>query len=227
MSNPTTAANPQRLYQFASRAWPAERNAGDVSHQQFEPLLARWNQARSAAGLAPTYLDVHVGVLLHGYLNVNDWLFAVARAFAAADGRYLHETWPPGSPATRQGVILTPQSDPDALVSVGEAGLLAQLAAAGPEKVPGPADVDPGLAASGDPSDPSSACWALGNLGSPALGSSGLRMPDAASGSLPSPATLQCLGAADEPPPPAVPGLVGPGFVNGKRPLRVDEEYTR
>ncbi len=229
MSNPTTAANPRHLYQFATRSWRAERAAGDASHEQFEPLLSRWNQARSSAGLAPSYLDVHLGVLLHSYLNVDDWLFAVARAFAAADGRYLNDTWPPGSPSTREGVVLTPQSDPDALVTAVEAGLLAQLAAAGPERVPGPVDVDPTLAGSGDPTDPSSASWALGNLGSPALGPSPLRMPDETAAALPPPppATLRYLGATDEVPPTPTPGLVGPGFVNGKRPLRLDEDDRR
>lgn len=228
MSNPMTAANPLHLYQFATRGWRAGRAAGDVSHQQFEPLLSRWNQARSGAGLASSYLDVHIGVLLHSYLNVDDWLFAVARAFAAADGRYLDDTWPPGSPSTREGVVLTPQSDPDALVTVVDAGVLAQLAA-GPEKVPGPADVDPTLASSGDADDPSSASWALGNLGSSALAVSPLRRPDETAAALPSPppATLQYLGPAGEvlPIPAAADG--GAGFVNGKRPLRLDEEYTR
>lgn len=228
MSNPTTAANPLHLYQFATRSWRVERSAGDVSHQQFEPLLARWNQARSDAGRVPSYLDVHIGVLLHSYLNVDDWLVAVARAFAAADGRYLNDTWPPGSFATREGIILTPQSDPDALVTVDDAGPLAELAAAGPEKVPGPADVDPALVDRSDPADPSSASWALGNLGSSTFGPLGHRWPDESADVAPSPppATLHCLGAADDVPRPPL-GIAGPALVNGKRPLRLDEQYTR
>lgn len=226
MSNPTTAANPQHLLQYANRSWRVERDAGDLSHDHFEPLLSRWNQARLSAGLAPSYLDVHVGVLLHSYLNIDDWVFAVARAFAAADGRYVDDTWPPGSPATRESVVVAPEADPDAVVTVAEAGLLAQLAGAGPEKVPGPADVDPALGSAGDPSDPSSANWFLGNLGSSGLGPglTPLRTPDESGDKPPSPppATLECLGPADQVPP-AVSHLVGPGFVNGKRPLLIDD----
>jgi hypothetical protein len=222
MSEPTTAANPLHLFQFATRTWLAERAAGDVSHQQFEPLLARWNQARAAAGLSTSYLDVHIGVLLHSFLNVDDWVFAVARAFAAADGRYLYDSWPPGSPTTREGVILTPASDPDALVTAADAGPLAALAAAGPEKVPGPADVDPALAGAGDPFDPSSASWALGNLGLSAV-----RQPDASAGDsvAPPPATLQALGAAPEAPRPSASPPVWPRVAaNPKRQLRIDKE---